>query len=124
MSSFTEIERLLLRYFDALYGSDAEALAEIMHPMAIYATPDEQPLLFRTMDEYLPIVAARESPLSRGEPRRDVVESIELAGENAALARVRCSIGRRDFTDFLSLVRADGEWRIIAKVFHFTEREE
>lgn len=123
MGAVTEIERLLERYFDALHASDADALGKIMHPKAIYATPDEQPLLFRTMEEYLPIVAARLSPLSRGEARHDVIESIERAGENTALARVRCSIGRRDFTDFLSLVRTRGEWRIIAKVFHFTDRE-
>ncbi len=111
------------RYFDALYTSDAAELAEVMHPAAIYASAGEQPLLIRTMDEYLPIVAARESPASRGEPRRDRIDLIDFAGDETALAKVRCAIGNRDFVDYLSLVRADGRWRIIAKVFHFTERE-
>jgi Putative lumazine-binding len=52
----------------------------------------------------------------------DHVDAIELAGDNTALARVRCSIGSRDFVDFLTLVRTDGTWRIIAKVFQIIER--
>jgi Putative lumazine-binding len=75
------------------------------------------------MDAYVAVVAARQSPASRNEPRRDHIDAIELAGANTALVRVRCSIGARDFVDFLTLVRTDGTWRIIAKVFHIVERK-
>jgi hypothetical protein len=75
------------------------------------------------MEEYVPVVAARQSPASRNEPRRDYIDAIEVAGENTAFARVRCSIGSRDFVDFLTLVRTDGAWRIIAKVFQIIERK-
>lgn len=92
-------------------------------PKAIYATADETPLLYRTMAEYVPIVADRQSPASRKEARRDHIDTIEIAGENTAVARVRCSIGNRDFVDFLTLVRTDGRWRIIAKVFQIIERQ-
>lgn len=41
-----------------------------------------------------------------------------------ALARVECAIGPRRYTDLLTLLRVDGRWQIIAKVFHFeTETE-
>lgn len=123
MSRLAEVEALLGRYFDALYTSDADALGEVMHPQAVYATADEDPPLVCDMRAYLPIVAARESPQARGEGRRDVIDSISFAGGNTALAQVRCSIGKRDFTDYLSLIREAGKWRIIAKVFHFEERE-
>jgi Putative lumazine-binding len=59
MTVYAEIEALLAQYFDALYNSNAELLARVMHPKAIYASADERPLLYRTMGEYLPIVAAR-----------------------------------------------------------------
>lgn len=113
---------MLARYFEALYTSDAASLGEVMHPAAIYASASERPMLICTMEEYLPIVAARPSPASRGEPRRDRVETIDLAGNDTALAKVRCSIGDRDFTDYLSLIREQGRWRIMAKIFHFTTR--
>jgi hypothetical protein len=75
------------------------------------------------MAEYVPVIAARQSPASRNEPRRDYIDAIELAGENTAFARVRCSIGSRDFVDFLVLVRVEGRWQIISKVFQIIERQ-
>ena len=123
MSDFSAVTGVLETYFDGLYHADTERLAAAFHPQAIYATADETPLLYRTMDEYFPVVAKRESPASRGESRRDVIDAIEFAGENTAFARVRCSIGTRDFVDLLTLVQTDGAWRIMAKVFQIIERE-
>lgn len=122
MTEFAAVIGVLGTYFDGLYHADTDRLAIVFHPKAIYATADEVPMLYRTMDEYFPVVAKRESPASRNEPRRDVIESIEFAGDNTAFARVRCSIGTKDFIDFLTLVRTDGTWRIMTKIFHMSER--
>ncbi len=121
--TFTDITAVLQDYFDALYFCDTEILPRVFHPKAIYATADETPMLYRTIAEYVPVVAARQSPASRGEPRRDYIDAIDLAGENTAVARLRCSIGQRDFVDFLTLIRTEGQWRIIAKVFQIIERQ-
>jgi hypothetical protein len=119
--TFEQLNQVIQDYFDALYDCDVTKLQRVFHPRAIYATADETPFLYRTMDEYFPVVAARQSPASRGERRRDHIDGIDLAGDNTAVARVRCSIGSRDFVDFLTFVRVDGTWRIIAKVFQITE---
>lgn len=121
-SAFHAIHTLLSDYLDALYDSDADKLVRIFHPLAIYVSADETPLLYRGVGDYLQVVAARQSPASRGEVRRDHIDRIELAGENTGMARVRCSIGQRDFVDLLTLVRTEGQWRIMAKVFQITER--
>jgi hypothetical protein len=121
--AFQDICALLQDYFDALYFCDVETLERVFHPQAIYATADEAPLLYRTMAEYVPVVASRQSPASRNEARRDHIDAIDIAGDNTAVARVRCSIGSRDFVDFLTLVRTHGQWRIIAKVFQIIERQ-
>ena len=113
------VEAVLTTYFDGLYNSDVARLAEVFHPSAIYATATEGPLLHLTMDQYFPVVAAREAPSARGEARRDRIVSVELAGPVTALARVECAIGPRFFTDLLTLVKVDDRWQIIAKVFHF-----
>jgi len=120
-AAFAEIGVVLRDYFDALYFCDVAKLQRVFHPKAIYATADESPLLYRTMDEYMPVVAARQSPASRGESRKDHIDSIEIAGANTAMARLRCSIGTRDFVDFLTLVRTEGRWQVIAKVFQIIE---
>jgi 4-oxalocrotonate tautomerase len=115
--------RLLNRYFDGLHHSDAEALTEVLHPQAIYATSADGTLTRWSMDEYLPVLARRPSPASREEVRTDAIESIEFAGPHVALARVRCSVADRDFTDLLSLVEFDDRWWVIAKVFSYDIRE-
>lgn len=119
------IDSLIGRYFDALYHADADLMADVMHPAAVYATADEREPLIRSMDEYLAVLREREPPAARGGARRDEIVSIERAGGNTAIARVRCAIGERDFTDFLSLIRTEDRWRIIAKVFaiEFTSQE-
>lgn len=114
---FMDISRVLQDYFDGLYHCDTAILARVFHPRAVYATGDETPALIRSMEEYFPVVAERTSPASQGQLRHGVIETIEFAGENTAFARVRCSIGARDFVDFLTLIREGGRWRIIAKVF-------
>jgi Putative lumazine-binding len=121
---FADIGVVLRDYFDALYFCDVAKLQRVFHPKAIYATADEIPLLHRTMPEYMPVVAARQSPASRGESRKDHIDMIELAGENTAMARVRCSIGSRDFVDLLTLVRTDGRWQIMSKIFQIIENRD
>lgn len=121
MSDFQAVSNAINDYLDGLYLCDTDLLAQIFHPRAIYATADEEPLLFRTMDEYFPVVAARISPASRNEPRISAIDSIDFAGENTALARVRCTFAAKDFVDFLTFIRVEGNWHIISKVFQMTD---
>ncbi|WP_428688116.1 nuclear transport factor 2 family protein [Roseibium sp.] len=122
--ALTDLQGVISDYFDALHHCHTGLLKKVFHPKAICATADEAPLLYRTMDEYVPVVAARQSPASRGEERRDAIDEIQLAGDNTAFARVRCSIGDKDFTDFLTFVRDGGRWQIMAKIFQIRPRTE
>ena len=115
--SLSEVETVIRRYFEALYHADAVLMGQVMHSAAVYATADEETPLIRNMDEYLEALRAREAPAARDEVRTDEIISVDVVGKNTAMACVRCSIGERHFTDFLSLIRAGDEWRIIAKVF-------
>ncbi|MEP2706897.1 MAG: nuclear transport factor 2 family protein [Roseibium sp.] len=122
-NSFDDLQAVISEYFDALYHCDTELLQRVFHPKAVYATADETPLLHRTMEEYVPVVAKRQSPASRGETRTDAIDEIQLAGNNTAFARVRCSIGQSDFVDFLTFVRTDDRWQIMSKIFQIIPQE-
>ncbi|HEY8360181.1 MAG TPA: nuclear transport factor 2 family protein [Ramlibacter sp.] len=118
--AYEDVALTLSKYFDGLYRSDASLLEEIFHPRAQYVTATDGEFLYRTIDEYLPIVDARPSPESRSERRTDKIVSIEFAGPVTSFARVECSIGPKSFTDLLTLIfLIDGRWQIISKVFHF-----
>jgi hypothetical protein len=118
---FAGVAAVLGLYFDGLYHSDTRRLAQVFHPKAQYVCVTEGTLLYRDMAEYFPVVDARVSPSSKGEPRQDEIVSVEFAGPVTARAVVRCVIGNRHFTDFLTLVHLDGRWQVMSKVFHYTE---
>lgn len=113
------ITELLQKYYDALVRCDTALLAEVFHPEAHYFTASDGKLLHLDMPTYFPIVAGRTSPASTGEACSYTIDSIEFAGPVTALARMRSTMMHKHFDDLLSLVRLDGQWRIIAKVFHF-----
>jgi hypothetical protein len=117
-NAYLEITKVLSAYFDGLYHSDTRKLRAVFHPRAHYVCVSDGTLLYRTMDEYFPMVDRRPSPASGSEPRVDQIVSIEFAGPVTAFARVNCAIGPKYFTDLLSLICIDGQWKIISKVFH------
>lgn len=116
---FDGVTEMLNDYFDGLYHSDTKILGRVFHSQARYVCATAPELVNLGMDEYFPVVDKREPPAARGEARRDAIQSIDFAGPNTAFARVNCAIGDRYFTDFLSLIRTEDGWRIIAKVFHY-----
>ncbi len=116
---FEPVVLVLKTYFDGLYHSDTDRLRKVLHPQARYVCATDADLVNLSMDEYFPIVDKRPSPARAGQVRADVIESIDFAGPRTAFARVRCVVGERHFTDFLTLILTGGGWRIISKVFHY-----
>lgn len=118
-AEFEAVAAVLQDYFDGLHHSDTQRLRRVFHPRALYACATDGTLLALNMDDYFPIVDRRASPASRGEARTDRILAIEFAGPVTALARVTCSILPKHFIDLLTLVKLEGRWQIIAKVFHY-----
>lgn len=116
---FDAVTSALRTYFDGLYHSDTSRLRQVFHPLARYVCATEEKLTELGMSDYFAVVDMRPSPASRDESRKDRIVSIEFAGPKTAFARVNCAIGRKYFTDFLTLIQIDGRWQIISKVFHF-----
>jgi hypothetical protein len=119
MSAFTDVQEVLQRYFDGLHHSDTRLLRSVFHPQAHYFCATDGTLLHLDMQSYFPVVDARPSPASRGDARADRIVAIEFAGPVTAFAKVECTIPPKHFTDFLTLVRVDGRWQVVAKVFHY-----
>ncbi|MGQ0592124.1 MAG: nuclear transport factor 2 family protein, partial [Gammaproteobacteria bacterium] len=105
--------------FDGLYHSEAARLANVLHAQAHYVCATENPHLYMRMDECFRALDQRPSPASRGEARRDEIESVECAGPVTALARVTCAIGPKHFIELLTLIFIDGKSQTISKMFHF-----
>ncbi len=116
---FAGVIEMLRDYFDGLYDCDTRRFDRVFHPQARYYCATSGELLHLGMADYFPIVDKRPSPRSQGHIRTDRILSIEFAGPVTAIAKVECSIPGKSFTDLLALVRLDGSWRIVSKVFHY-----
>lgn len=111
---------LLKRYYDGLYRCDTALLATVFHASAQYFTASSGELLHLEMKSYFPIVEQRISPETSDEPYAFSIDSIGFAGTVTAFAQIRCSMLAKDFIDLLTFIKLEGEWKIIAKVFHYT----
>jgi Putative lumazine-binding len=72
-----------------------------------------------SLEEYLVLVAGRQSPEARGDRRADEILNISIPSATTAHARVREIFLPKNFTDELTFVRADNQWKIVSKVWHF-----
>lgn len=117
--SFGDIARVLRDYYDGLYRCDAALLETVFHPRALYATTSSGELLHYAMPAYMAVIRERTPPADAGDAYHYDIESIRFAGDDTAFAVLRCTMMCKHFTDFLSFVRDKGEWRIMAKVFHY-----
>jgi hypothetical protein len=118
--AFAEVTAALQLYFDGLHHSDVDRLKRIFHPEAHYYSATDGSLNHLDMAQYFPLVEQRPSPASQGHARTDRILSIEFAGPVTAIAKLACSIPPKHFMDLLTLVKLDGRWQIVAKVFHHT----
>ncbi len=114
-----EIHESLLKYFDALYFGDSALFSELFHTDACLYCNTGDAFTSMTVAEYLDLVAGRQSPAGRGDPREDRILEIAVPTATTAHARVQELFLPKRFTDELTFIRASGRWKIIAKVWHF-----
>lgn len=113
------VRRVLDDYFDGLYDGDTEKLSRVYHERVRLFCPTEPELVELDLPSYLELVKNRPSPASRGDERFDRVLQVSVPTPTTAHARVNCAYLPKRFTDDLTLVRTDGGWEIIAKVWHY-----
>ncbi len=113
------ITELAQQYFDALYFGDAALFAKIFHPQSGLHCNTNDEHVTMSVAQYLELVAGRESPAQRGDVRKDEILAIEISSPTTAVLRTRELFLPKLFTDELVLMKFAGEWKIIAKIWHF-----
>lgn len=111
------IEQTIQTYFDGLYDGDADKLASIFHEAAALTFEQDGHVTVLPLAQWLKSVRERPSPKARGLTRDDAILSLDQSGPTTAFVKVRCQIPPRYFTDYLNLLKADGRWCVVQKVF-------
>lgn len=119
MSDLDAVVEVARKYFDALYRGDADLFAEIFHPEArLFSCTGGEPVLMGVR-AYLELVAGRKNPADRGDRREDRILAIEIPTPTTAHLRVSELFLPKRFTDELTLMKQDGAWSIVSKVWDF-----
>ncbi len=123
MSSYDDqiqsITETLGDYFSGIYDGDAGKLERVFLPEASLFSATDGPLIAMPVADYVDVVRNRPSPASTGAVNTDCIYSIDLAAPEMALAKVGLSVPPKIFTDYLTLLKVDGRWRIIAKAYTY-----
>lgn len=75
----------------------------------------EGKLNVRTFPEY--IGGAKGSPAADEAQRRRRIVSVDVTGD-AAVGKIELDYPSAKLTDYMSLLKVEGEWRIVGKIFH------
>lgn len=121
-SDLHEIEQVLQTYFDGLYEGDTTKLAQAFHDVAHLFGVEDGKLTDMSRAQWFDLIRSRASAQSRDLKRHDWVVQIDRSGPNTAFAKVHCQIPPRYFTDYLTLTKLAGGWRIVSKTYHTETR--
>ena len=118
------IESVIQDYFKGYTGAEAELVAKAFHPETrLYSVDaDASEKLDRTeLAGWLENLSARNA---KGDVRaaEQTISQIDITG-SAAVAKVILTFSKFRFTDYLSLLRIEGSWKIIGKIYHFEPLE-
>lgn len=115
----TSLHQAVQTYLDGLFFGDIEKFRSVFHPRAQLYSATEGRLVNLDLDAYLDLVANRPSPEKKGDIRQDEIISISIGSPTTAHVRLKDVYLPKRFTDDLTFVLIEGDWRIVSKVWHF-----
>ncbi len=106
-------------YFRGHATGQGEHFRKVFHPEAKLFAVREGKFWQLTSEEY--ISGAPGKPADDEAQRKRSIESVDITG-NAAVAKVVLDYPNVKFTDYMSLLKIDGEWRIVNKTFYAEQK--
>ncbi len=105
-------------YIDGLREGSVETLKQAFHTQATMCGYLGETLMVVPIQGLYDFVALHDAPAKTGEPFEASVAAIEVAGSGASARIIEKSYQGFDFTTFFQLLKIDGRWWIVGKVFN------
>ncbi|HEY7784268.1 MAG TPA: nuclear transport factor 2 family protein [Pyrinomonadaceae bacterium] len=114
------VRQALDNYIKGHATGQGEYFRKAFHPDAkLFAVRDGKYWQL-TSEEYIARAAGK--PADDEAQRKRSIENIDISG-NAAIAKIVLDYPSVRFTDYMSLLKIDGEWKIINKTFYAESRK-
>ena len=110
----------LEHYLQGHATGDGAHFRAAFHPEAKLFFIRDGKVTTRTSEEY--IAGARGTPPADEAQRKRWIESVDIAG-NAGVAKIILDYPTTRFVDYMSLLKVDGEWKIVNKTFYAEPRK-
>jgi hypothetical protein len=105
-------------YIDGLREGSIETLKEGFHPEATMCGYFGETLMVTPIQGLYDFVSSNPAPAKTGEPYSASVAVFEVAGSIASAKVIEQSYQGHNFTCFFNLLKIDGRWWIVSKVFN------
>ena len=113
-----QVREVIQRYITGTYQADVEMLAGVFHPQAHMTGYLGDNLLLGTPEPFLQDMGSAPSMASQKDAYQAEIESIRIEGNVAAVVVSETGFrGSATLVDFFHLIKTDGEWKIISKLF-------
>jgi len=109
-----EIRASARSYVEGMISADENALRVAFHPSASIIGNYQGAVEWLSVDGFIAEVLA----VGASTPTEDAWEvvAVDITGD-AALAKTTCAYAGAEFTDYLSLLKIEGHWKIVAKLY-------
>jgi len=109
---FASITAIVQQYFDGLHNGDVALLSAIFHSDAWLKAPGVR----RSVKEWLSDVANRPTPKAQGRSYGFKLLSLDVV-QDQAMVKIQCPLFDFNYIDFLGLLKENGQWLIVNKMY-------
>ena len=106
-------------YFQGHATGQGEHFRKVFHPDAKLFFIRDGKLTQWTSEEYISRAAGK--PAADEAQRKRTIDSIDISG-NAAVVKITLDYPKVVFTDYMSMLKIDGQWKIVNKTFYANPR--
>jgi hypothetical protein len=106
------ITTIIHDYFDGLYFGDAGKLESIFHSDVWLKAPGTR----RSLAIWLADVKNRATPAELNKPFDFKILALDVV-KDQAMVKVHCPLFDFNYIDFLGLLKEDGNWQIVTKMY-------
>ncbi|MGH9902939.1 MAG: nuclear transport factor 2 family protein [Pyrinomonadaceae bacterium] len=109
------VRQAVEHYFRGQATGDGEHYKKVFHPEAKLFSVRDGKFTQLTSAEFA--AGASGKPAANEAQRKRTIESIDISG-NAAMAKIVLDYPSVRYVDYMSMLKLDGEWKIVNKTFY------
>jgi len=112
-----EIQSLVSNYFTLLYAQDMALFDKVFHKDTTLYNAQNGVISVLPIEKFREFLKHGKSAKENGSPREERIIMIDVLSPEMALAKVRLRINNDIFDDYLNLIKVDGRWLVVSKMW-------